>query len=420
MAIQISNVSNALQKVILPYIQNNFPKITPLLDQLKRNSGVTFMNDNFYAPIRSSRHGGITALSNDGASLVSGSSSIGQASVGVKIMTGTFDISKLTLDATKTAKGAVENQLTFQASTLADDFAKSINRQFYNDGYGVFSEVLGSVASTTASVQLPSALGAGVQDARILDVYGTVNGDISPTEYLQPGMVVGFGSAAGSGVGTISSVTGTSISLTAALPANVVGSCPIYVLDGSGTGGGTSEIQGMKYALSSSTGTSQYAGVARSTYGWTPQVGTTSGALTLSAMENVYLAAKKFSQMGDQFAIFVNKSLYKKYGDLLVALRRTVNETDLLGGWTGLEFAAGAGRVGVFLDYDVPDGEVLVVNLDSWTICQVSELGWLEDAKEGSLFRRPDKITYQATMVWFMNLLCRAPGANGRLTQKTA
>jgi len=420
MAVLISNVTNALQKVIMPYIQDNFPKQTILLDKLKRNSGVTFMNDNFYAPIRSSRHGGVTNLGNDGNTLVSGKSSISQASVATKILTGTFDISKLTIDATKTAKGAVENQLTFQATTLASDFAKGVNRQYFSDGYGVIAEALGSVGAATVSVQLPSALGASVNDSRILDVYGTVNGDISPTDYIWPDQILGFGSAAGSGVGTVSSVTGTSVVLTAALPANVVGSAVITTLDGSGGAAGTSEIQGVRLALSSSTGTSTYAGVARSVYGWTPQVGTASGALTLSAMEQQYLSAKKFAQMGDQYAIFVNKSLYKKYGDLLTALRRTVNETDLLGGWTGLEFAAGAGRVGVFLDYDVPDGEVEIINLDSWTVCQVSDLGWLEDAKEGSLLRRPDKITYQATMVWFTNLLCRAPAANGRLTQKTA
>ena len=190
--------------------------------------------------------------------------------------------------------------------------------------------------------------------------------------------------------------------------------------NGDGGGAGTSEIQGMRAALSSSTGTSTYANVARSTHGWTPQLGTTAEALTLSAMEQQYLAAKKYAHMGDRYAIFVNKTLYKKYGDILTSMRRTVNETELLGGWTGLEFAAGAGRVGVFLDYDVPDGEVLIVNLDSWTIAQVSEMGWLEDPSNGSLIRRVDKITYQATMVWFTNLMCLAPAANGRLTQKTA
>jgi hypothetical protein len=418
MAILLSNVTNALQKVIMPFIQDNFNKQTILLDQLKRNRGVTFMNDNFYAPIRTSRNGGITNLANDGASLTSGKSSIGQASVGVKILTGTFDISKLTLDATKTAKGAVENQLTFQARSLASDFAKNVNRQYYSDGLGIVSQVAGSVGAATASLMLPDA-GGTANDARLIDVYGTVNGDISPTEYLFPDQIIGFGSAAGSGVGTISSVTGTSVVLTAALPANVAGSQVIYILDGSTTGSGTSEIQGIRAALSSSTGTSTYAGVARNTTGWTPQVNTTSEALTLSRMESAYLSARKFAQMGDQYAIFVNKTLYKKYGDLLTALRRTVNETDLLGGWTGLEFAVGGGKVGVFLDYDVPDGEVEIVNLDSWTVCQVSDMGWLENPNEGALLRRRDAITYQATMVWFTNLICVAPGANGRLTQKT-
>ena len=418
MAILLSNVTNALQKVIMPFIQDNFNKQTILLDQLKRNKGVTFMNDNFYAPIRTSRNGGITNLANDGNSLVSGKSSIGQASVGVKLLTGTFDISKLTLDATKTAKGAVENQLTFQAEKLASDFAKDVNRQYFSDGLGIISQVAGSVGATTVSVMLPDG-GGTANDARLLDVYGTVNGDISPTEFIFQDQILGFGSAAGSGVGTVSSVTGTSIVLTGAIPANVAGSQVIYRLDGSGGGAGTSEIQGVRAALSSSTGTSTYANVARSTVGWTPQVNTTSEALTLSRMESVYLAARKFAQSGDQYAIFVNKTLYKKYGDLLTALRRTVNETDLLGGWTGLEFAAGGGKVGVFLDYDVPDGEVEVIDLDSWTVCQVSDMNWLENPNEGALLRRRDAITYQATMVWFTNLICVAPAANGRLTQKT-
>lgn len=378
------------------------------------------MNDYFYAPVRTSRHGGIVNLANDGNALVSGKASLGQAYVGVKIITGTFDISKLTLDATRTSKGAVENQLTFQASTLASDFAKAVNRQYYSDGYGVVCQTRSSAAATTLVVELPNAA-AGTQDTRVLDTVGTVNGDISPTDYLQPGMAIGFGSAAGTGLGTISSTgdAGT-VYLTAAIDADVLGSQIVSLVDGSGSGAGTSEIEGMRRALSSSTGASTYANVARSTHGWTPQISTTSGALTISAIEQQYLAAKKYAQMGDQYAIFVNTTLYKKYGDLLTAMRRVVNETELLGGWTGLEFAAGAGKVGVFLDYDVPDGEVMIVNLDSWTICQVSDLGWLEDVREGALFRRPDYITYQATMAWFTNLICRAPAANGRLTQRTA
>jgi hypothetical protein len=122
--------------------------------------------------------------------------------------------------------------------------------------------------------------------------------------------------------------------------------------------------------------------------------------------------------MDDKYAIFVNKTLYKKYGDLLTSLRRSVNTAELLGGWSGLEFQAGAGKVGVFLDYDVPDGEALILNMDSWVMAQVSDMNWAENPESGTLLRRADYLTYQATMVWFMNILCTAPGSNGRAMQK--
>lgn len=411
--ITISDVSNALTTVLQPYIQDNFNAITPLLDQIKRNTNVTFMNDNFYAPVRSSRHGGVTNLADDGNTLVSGKASIGQASVAVKIVTGTFDISKLTLDATKTKKGAVEDQLTFQADSLVNDFKKHVNRQYYGDGAGVIGQVGGSVGASTAGLTYPDS---NLDDGRSTEWYGSINGDIHPTKYVQPGQVLGVGTAAAT-VGTVSSVAGTNVVFTASI-ANAANDA-VFLLDGSTEGEGTSEIQGVRAALSTSTGTSTYAGLARNTNGWTPQVGTVSEALSLSKMEDKYLAAKEYSQASDRYAIFMNKTLYKKYGDILTSMRRTVNETKLLGGWSGLEFVAGAGKVGVFLDYDVPDGEVEILNLDSWTVCQTSGMEWLEDPNGGALIRRRDAITYQATMAWFTNLICVAPGANGRLAQKT-
>jgi len=413
MAIALSDVSNALQKVIMPYIRDNFDKKTILLDQLKRNSNVTFMNDYFYAPIRTTRNTGVVNLANDTAKLQSGKSSLGQAYVGVKIPTGTFEISKLTLDATKTANGAVENQLTFQAKMVASDFAKHINRQMYSDGVGVISEVASSAGTATFTVQQVSS---SCDDGRTIDNYGTVNGDISYSKYLFAGAVIGIGTA-GAYFGTVSSVSNNTVVLTVGTPS--AANDAIYLGDGSHSACGTSEIEGLRAGLSSSTGTSEYAHVARSTHGWTAQVGTTSEALTVSAIEDRYLSALEYAQVGDQYAIFVNKTLFKKYGDLLSALRRNVDKTQLLGGWTGLEFAAGSGTVGVFLDFDVPDGEVLIVNLDTWTICQVSDMDWMESPSGGALVRTTNYLTYEATMAWFVNMLCVAPGANGRLTQKT-
>lgn len=423
MAIVLSDVTNTLQKVIMPYIRDNYPTATILLDQLKRNAGVTYMNNNFYASMRSARHGGVGVLSNDGAQLVSHKASFAQINVGVKILTGTFDISKLAIEATKSSKGAVEGQLTLQAKSLASDFARNTNRQYFQDGSGVVAQCAASVSSTARSYEQVDTDGEAL-DSRIHDRYGTVNDDIHTNEYLNVGMAITCGSGSGS-VGTISAVTYTTTTglgtVTTNADVSATANQPIYAVDADGNAGGTAEINGLGDALASDRGgTSTYAGTTRATYGMASQFGSASEALTLSRMEDSYLSAKKFAQTGDKYAIFVNKTLYKKYGDILTSMRRAVNESDLLGGWTGLEFAAGAGRVGVFLDYQVPDGECLIVNLDTFTICQVSDLDWMEDPSGAGLVRKVNYITYQATMVWFTNLLCLCPAANGKETRKTA
>lgn len=415
MTIILSNYSSALKEILLPYIQDNFPKKTILLDQMKRNSGGSFINDEFIAPVRTSRHGGVVSLANDGNNINAGSvgASTSRGTVSTKTHTAAFNITKLAVDASKTNQGAVEAALTFQARTLTTDFARHVNRQLYSDGVGVVGQVLGSVGAGTVSLEYPDG---DLDDGRSVDWYGTINDDIAVNKYFAAGQIVGIGTG-GADLGTVTSVTGTSIVMSGS-PASAANDT-IYLIDGSGGGAGTAEIEGVRAALSSSTGTSTYAGLARSTTGWSPQFGSTSEALTLSRMENAYLKAKEYSEMDDKYAIFVNVTLYQKYGDILTAMRRAVNKADLLGGWTGLEFAAGAGRVGVFLDYEVPDGEVVILNMDSWTIAQVGDINWLEDPSAGALLRLQNTISWQATLAWFANVMCLAPAANARETRKS-
>ena len=66
----LSQYTSALREVLLPYIRDNFPKDKILVDQMKRNAGVNFINDEFIAPIRTSRHGGVSFLADDDNTLV--------------------------------------------------------------------------------------------------------------------------------------------------------------------------------------------------------------------------------------------------------------------------------------------------------------------------------------------------------------
>ena len=411
-AMLLSDYSSALKEMLLPYIQNNLPSQTILLDQVKKNVGVNLINDEFIAPIYSSRHGGVSALANDGVNIVSsGGRDTTRGTVVPKRISGAFEISDMAIKASQ-GQLAVETALTAQTNTLLKDYSRNVNRMLYSDGVGVVSQVLGSVGAGTASLMAPDA---NLDDGRSIDWYGTINGDILPNKYLASDQHVGLGTA-GVAIGTVTSVTGTSIVVTGA-PA-IVANDSVFILDGSNTAAGTNEIQGIRAALSSSTGTSTYAGVARNTVGWTPAFGSASEALSLERMFSSYLTAQEYADKSDKYIILVNKTLYMKYGLLLSSMRRTVNEAELLGGWKGLGFAAGGGVVGVFLDFEVPDGEVLIINLDSWTICQVGEMNWLSVGDGEPLLRLQSTTTYQAVMIWYVNAFCLAPAANGRETRK--
>src|SRR3989304_718412 len=338
---------------------------------MKRDSDTLVMNDEFLAPVYTTRHGGVANLANDGGTVVSsGGRDTSRATVSVEIVTGALNISKIAIDSAKSNALRVQTSLQAQTETLTKDFARHVNRQLYGGGDGVVSKVRttgGSVGTGTIAVEAIATSEAGygtIDDGRAVDYYGTINGDISPTKYFAVDQVIGVGTA-GAADGTITSVTGTSIVSGAPTAIVTAANDSIYIQDGSGEGAGTSEILGIRAALSSSTGTSTYAGLARNTTGWLPSFGSASEALTQKRMEDTYLAAQEYASKSDKIIIVVNKTLFGKYGQILTSMRRTVSETDLLGGWTGLEFAAGGNRVGVFLDYDVPDGEVIFLNLDT-------------------------------------------------------
>jgi hypothetical protein len=415
-AVGLSDFNNAYRQVILPRIQSNIPEQTKLLKVMKKEATYQPINNTFYAPIRNSRHGGVTNLANDKTKIVTGSSTVTQASVSPKILTGTFDISDVVNKASANDRTAVESAMEFQTNTLSADFAKNINRQLWSDGVGVVAQVPnsgGSIGVGTVGIQYPDS---SLDDGRTTAYYGAINYDLRPTKYLAPGMLIGVGTA-GAAFATITSVSGGTALGTIVTTGAVVtnNNDAIYIADGDLSAAGTSEIQGVRLALSE--GTANYAGVARTNDVWSPQyMGTAQNqALSINNMEVVYMSAFEYAQPGDRYAWFMNRSLYTKYGDLMTALRRSVNKMELVSGWSGLAFEAGQGEVPIMLDFDVPDGEAVLLNLDTWNVCQVAELGFVGD----DLLRRSDYITFQKVISWYVNVMCVAPAANGRMVRQT-
>jgi hypothetical protein len=137
--------------VLLPYVRDNLPKQTILMDQLKRNAGVTPMNDEFLAAVWTSRHGGIANLADDGNSVINARGrTSSRGTVAVESVTASFRLSKLAMDSSRTGQMSIENVLTAQAKSLMSDTARHVNRQMYNDGVGAVSQVRGTGGSVGA------------------------------------------------------------------------------------------------------------------------------------------------------------------------------------------------------------------------------------------------------------------------------
>ncbi|MDE1866619.1 MAG: phage major capsid protein [Thaumarchaeota archaeon] len=421
----IADFSAGFEKIIQPFIQENIPSQVKLLKVLKTNDNVQIMNNAFYVSLRSGRSGGVQTLATDKSKLNTGAATLSQGSIPPAYLAGVVDISDVAIKASRTRAQALQSDLEFQANALLKDFSKQVNRQYFSDGNGIVAAVAesgGSVGAGTVAIGYPDNSTTTI-DTRST-YYGTVNGinyDVLPWfQYLAPGNIVGFGSA-GTGLGTIAGSSGAvtggtqygTLVLTGAQVA-VAGTagCPIYILSAEGDQG---EITGMRGALSEGTG--NYMGLPRSTLTWQPQfMGTTQNqSISIPNMEQLYFRAYQFAQPGDRYVWFMNQSLFTRFGDLLTALRKTVNETELVSGWTGLSFSVGTGKAMVSMDYDCPDGEAILINLDTWTVCEISPMGFLQDP----LLRRVDYLTYQKVFTWYTNLACRAPAANGRMVRQT-
>ena len=136
-AFGMADFDAALREVIQPYIQDNVPKQVKLMQVVKTNDGVQFMNNEFLVAIRSNRHGGVVNLAAPNSKLRTGSAPTTRGTVSPKYLSATFDIDDVVLKASQNDKGAVESAMEFQMRTMKSDFAKNANRQYASDGVGV-------------------------------------------------------------------------------------------------------------------------------------------------------------------------------------------------------------------------------------------------------------------------------------------
>jgi len=392
MSIQISNISALLKKVIKPEIVPQLRKESVLYDQVKKNVGVTVMNNNIYIAARSGRHTGIYSVA-EGTEPYSGKA-VYQAPVApIKYSFGTVSFSDQALSAAdKQGAKAIASVLSAEIMALKDDFRMDINRCMHGAGTG----------------KLCLANGAGSGTATLTLDTNPNGGDA--TEYLAPGMYISIGGAAAVLISTVDSATQVTLSATSSWSDNAVI-----------TKASADEPMGIAGIIDDGDNVATIQGIARSTYPiFNAQTEDTAEALTEAKMITMYLRAKKNGFNAKNGVILMGETMYKAFGALLVSQKRNVDSRPVLGGgWSGLEFMDG---VPVVFDPDTWSGYVQFVNLADLTVGEMSDpMEWLEaDAFGGILMRSSSNRTeWEGTLKYYYNLVGLRFNSHARLSAKT-
>ena len=294
------------------------------------------------------------------------------------------------------------------ASEVALSLRKDLNRQFYQIGgtesnNNVIATVNGASAATTVTVD--DALTAGTTNSA---------GPSLGTEFLYPGSLIDIGTDAEHGAGTDDQETVLTVDsatqITLAASATIADGDVIKFRDG--------DDNGMNGFRSFASASNTFQGVDRSSAYWAQApVDTTSEALNETDMVRTLIRTNKRGKVN---VILTGHLLYEKYASLLTSMKRTSSPKEsLLGGFTGLEFAAGGPGVVVVMDHHCPYGDVNFssISSDYITIGEL-DMGWM-DRGEGVL--KPTSLTaaYWASYKFYGNYAVRGFAAHGAMQNKT-
>ena len=391
MPLTITNIQAVLKKIIAPTVMNLLRNEAMLYEKIKKNVGVSVINNKIYIASRTGRHSGIYSVA-EGAEPRSGKAKYEQPVADVKYAFGTLEITDQAIEAASAGNvKAIASILTTEIEALKDDIKMDLNRQFHGAGTGKLCLANGSGSNTTALV-----------------VDGCPGAALDGTEYLAEGMYIVIGTGAAVQISSINSDT----SVTLAEARTWANDDVIKKAD-------ADEMMGLAGIIDDGDNVAVFQNITRSASPWAKAfTDDTSAVLTEAQMINIYLKTLRF---GGGKVWLMGETLFSKYGQLLTSMKKTADLKEVLsGGWQGLQFMGG--KVGVMLDPDTWDTYAQLVDFDSLTLAELTKpFQWLEADAHGGILKRSstNRTVWEGTMKYYANLVARKFKSNARLSAKT-
>lgn len=389
--INLTALNALLEKVIQPFVGEQLSQKTLLYQTAKDGKSFKRLGMSVYVPVRLSRFANISAHPDGDFTVDRGDPKYDQAVFSVKLISGSFEIDKPTLEV-PSAQEVVPHLATL-TKALTNDLIWELNRQFWGDG----SATLGTAAAAgTASTTLT------------LSPYGGKNGDIRAQDIISAGDYIKIGT---NPAVQVVSVSGNTVTIATAQ----TWASGAVVYKARSNGNVSNDILGMGAIVANNN---NYGGLSETTYpNWTAyrDVPATATPLALTDLYKAFTAVRKFSN--SKYHLFMNQTLFNKYGSLLQPLVRFSPKEALSGGWTALEFMGG--NADVILDYLCPDDSVFFIPADNLYRLEIQPPQF-EKGTDGNLFRSYGQLKYEAIITAMLNLGVDVRAAFGVVGNRTA
>lgn len=314
--------------------------------------------------------GGGTYAQAIGATLRPGKFQASRSNATVKFITQSMEIPVQVIHASRSPELSIVKEVATNLQGAMHTMHSEMNRMFFAPTTHALAIVDGASAGTTITLQTSTA--------------GT--NETTPTKYLQIGDTLLIGTTAQIEAGTADTVVVASITsatvfeATAAVTVadnDVVARADVYDT----TNSVYTDITSLA-SLVNNTGTVQ--GVNKATNFWfQSNVTDAAGALTLAQINNLANNTREFSMNPGERFLIGNQTQWNRYSALLTSTKTLFADTykgRLAGGTDGLVFYSPDGGLPFFIDNDVEDGKIYLIDPNGLAWCNFRPFGPADDA----------------------------------------
>jgi hypothetical protein len=400
MNLQPSNVLNLLQKSIAKKIEDNVPQTTPLLTEVKRNSGVTPMaNNTFYVTEWVGNFSNIGQFQ-AGAVLTGGNAENIQLSVAAKRLYADVSVDEFTTEAmSKVPEGSLIDFVKGFTDRMELGIGREMNRTFHGDSTGIVARANGSSAGgTSITVQ---ALDADTSD-------------LDPTQYIEVNDYIKIGSSA---IVQVTAITGNVLTI-----ASRAWSDEDAIVKAS-SDAVTAEMSGLKNLIVA-TGTVQGVNVANYK-NMQAYVDATSHDISATGEAGMQLAYLKTvgHKVSGKLVGYCNVTVFNAWAAYLTAYKHTAKTDENIFGGANIQ----GDQAQMAMPYLVFMGGKVYLDIDCWTnhwyntdpeSMTIGDMGGgvkfsvAPDGK-GVWTRKSGYVPeYEATLRFYGNLIVKNPKAN--------